>query len=245
MLRSRRQPSAQLAIKDLSLKSPIHKPAVSSDYSFEGANKENTLTQADYRMAHGMRDSEPKSLPIADHNGLLATKASSSLASSAFHASGILPQYDGAGRSHTSHLRHQHCASLPHRQAKVNLPSGTIYEDRAPPLDAMSRDLSNGPQPQQSQQTLRRSRPSASFGLDGSADYTPETTSTSSAAGKGTENNDKFGDEKPVTEADFLQSRPKPSDPEHFKEVDRFFANIAQNEQEHIARRLRQNTKTD
>ena len=85
------------------------------------------------------------------------------------------------------------------------------------------------------------SRPSVSMGFDGSADDTPEDPESSKAP----KDANKRGDERPVTEADFDQRKSEPDDPEHFKKVDEFFAKIARDEKEHMAHRLRQNTKTD
>ncbi|KAG8527750.1 uncharacterized protein KY384_007904 [Bacidia gigantensis] len=239
MLRGGHFSFAHTKAKPPEIRSPTLQPALAIHHIGEHSNKENEAGQLLNPTAPKISSLETMSLPISEHHGLLPSKAASSLASSSYHASGFLPQYDGAGKSQTSNVHQQHGASTSHRQAKVNLPSSSSYESAVTPLGEISHNQVRGSLSSQSKQTLRISRPPVPFGFDGSADEL-----------SGTAVNDNQSKPNPstaaqITEADYLQRRADPNNDQHYKEVDAFFNKIAEEEKDTMARRLRQNTKTD
>lgn len=177
--------------------------------------------------------------------GPAAGKAASSLAASGYHATGFLPQYDGAGRAHTSTIHQQHGVPASHRQARVNLPQEGSYADRPIPLDARSHTANCDPGFFQSQQTSVSSK---TFGYDGSADDVPWGDITAETAyayndphGKGKQ---KEFDSMGVTKEDFNHQRPDHKNAWHRGQVTDLFNEIAEEEDTYMKTRLRQNTKT-
>ena len=99
---------------------------------------------------------------------LAASKAQSSLASSTYQAHGHLPQFDGAGKAHTSSVyREQGIQPLP----QVRLPSEVSHSDRHYANETSSNQIS-GP----SVRTASTYHKSVNFGYDGGRDSPPLKT---------------------------------------------------------------------
>ena len=209
-------------------------------YEEAQANKENALTEPTMTTGTGDTCIETKGSKHYDHHGLLGGKARSSLAASVYHASGYLPQYDGAGRAHTSTIHQQNGNGSHHRQARVNLPEHSSYEDRPAPLRSKSHYANNrGSIARHSYST------SLSLGLDGSGESPSENNPV--ALEKNTKDsriNEQRFDTMGVTTADFHQQRPNPNNAWHHGQVDDLFKDIAEQEAEYMIVRKRQNTKT-
>ncbi|KAL9124983.1 MAG: hypothetical protein Q9217_005752 [Psora testacea] len=125
------------------------------------ANKENTLIEA---TIEGSTTDNRITTKGFTRDGLLAGKARSSLAASVYHASGYLPQYDGAGRAQTSTLHQQNGNQSSYRQARVNLPGRSSYEGRPTPLGSKSHYANRGSTSRHSDST------SLPVGLEGSSE---------------------------------------------------------------------------
>ena len=208
------------------------------------ANKENAADKrSSATVLHDSLSSHNR-LPYTDRYKALAGKAASSLAASAYHANGYLPQYDGAGRAQTSNVHQQHGVPVAHRQAKVNLPQCSSYGNRESSQNASSSSTSLNSRP-----TCNKGADlsSMSFGLDGSGDATSKSEDSSSAldtnSGKW-KRKQKVFDTMGVTKADFDQQRADPHNAEHHSKVTDLFNEIAEEEATYIATRKRQNTKT-
>ena len=206
------------------------------------ANKENNF--ADIITNATMQDSNLTANEFA--RGPVAGKAASSLAASGYHATGFLPQYDGAGRAHTSTMHQQHGVPASHRQARVNLPQEGSYADRPAPLGARSHNANRDPR------SLPNQDPSASsrtFGYDGSADDAPWADNTAETAygynNPNTSGQQKEFDTMGVTKEDFNHQRPDHKNAWHQGQVTDLFREIAEEEDSYMRTRLRQNTKTD
>ena len=202
------------------------------------SNKENTPAPNLSGTTFTDKSTEFEPLPISDHHGLLAGKAPSSLAASTFHASAFLPQYDGAVRAQASSLKQQHGLGASQPKAKVNLPQGSSYSEPKSPLGTRSHNIVS------SSNSNQRSW-SSSFGLDGSGDEPPKQDDGLRNTGNAAKGKQKEFDTRGLTEADFAQHRPDVKNMEHYQEVNKFFDDIHDQEQEYMARRLRENTKAD
>ena len=210
------------------------------------ANKENAT--AEPHSAKVLYDSlsNHNRLSSTDRSQALVGKAPSSLAASAYHANGYLPQYDGAGKAKTSTVHQQHGVPVAHRQAKVNLPQRSSYDNQPSSQDTRSYPASSNSHP--SSYNRDADWRSISFGLDGSGDApsksenTLPTSDNNSSEWKGKQ---KGFDTKGVTKADFDLQRADPHNPEHHSKVTGLFNKIAEEEAAYMATRKRQNTKTE
>ena len=204
--------------------------------------KENTAVPRSTTAVLGDSLSNLNRLPVVDKNSLLAGKAASSLAASAYNASGYLPQYDGAGKAHTSTVHQQHGVPVSHRQAKVNLPHRSSYDEHPTSHGLKSYNASAESTESHNKHTHWSSTP---FGLDGSEDTTSASegyTTASQWKGKGKQ---KEFDSMGVTRADFDQQRADPNNAWHHGEVTDLFNEIADQENAYMTTRKRQNTKTE
>ena len=206
------------------------------------AKKENTSVQRYDSAVLKDSHSNLNRLAINDHDGLLAGKAASSLASSAYHASGYLPQYDGAGKAHTSTVHQQHGVPISHRQAKVNLPHRSSYDEH-PSLGGTR----NGRASFDSNSSYdKRSHWTATpFGLDGSGESPSKNEGPTGAPKDKGKGKQKEFDTMGVTRADFDQQRADPNNAWHHGQVTDLFNEIAEEENAYMITRMRQNTKTE
>lgn len=210
------------------------KPKVSSqtesimeDSNVVEANKENEPSQRLSGTTIAETASNPMAPQVNDDRGLLSSKAQSSLAASSFHATGFLPQFDGAGRAQTSNVHQQQALPSLQRAAKVNQPQASISDVRTSTSDLSdqtTRSKTNGSQSQQ------QARPF--FGLDGSGDEPPPCDDR--ALSREEKGKDKETQTQGLTEEEYVRQRPDPNNQEHFKEVDQFFSKVAKEENQYI-----------
>ncbi|KAL9099635.1 MAG: hypothetical protein Q9163_004894 [Psora crenata] len=203
------------------------------------ANKENTCNETSLEGETSGSGIPGKGVPIDDHNGLLSGKARSSLAAAIYHASGVLPQYDGAGRAHTSTIHQQKGNQCAHRQARVNLPGRSSYEDRPFPLGSKSHNANRGSISCYSKST------SLSLALDGSG----ESPSKKQEFISNGDPKNRTHDEERVNILGVTTANPDQRHPNHNSALPQgHMAGVAndipERETEYMTVRKRQNTKT-
>ena len=160
-------------------------------------------------------------------------KAQSSLASSTYQAHGYLPQFDGAGRAHTSSVyREQNMQPLP----QVRLPSETLYGDRQHTAET-PRHQSHGPSAYTASTTYHNP---VNFGYDGGRDSPPPKTTNVS---KDQQSTRPAFDYMGVTIADYDNKREDANNAWHHGLVEDFFQNLREQELKTIASHQRGSTK--
>ena len=171
---------------------------------------------------------------------LNANKTNSSLASSAYNASGYLPPYDGMGKERAAFIYQRQLKQKPDRKPRVNLPASSSHarpdqsDERSDQRRSMSQALYN----------VDVRRMPAILGYDGSEDPLPEDDSTR-LKGKGKEKVDcSSSDYKDVTSADFDHHRPDHDNEWHRGAVNDFFRELHEKEVRYMMARQRKNTKT-
>ena len=166
------------------------------------------------------------SASLARTNPNLAVgKAQSSLASSTYQAHGYLPQFDGAGKAHTSSVyREQGIQPLP----QVRLPSEILFGDRQHTAEASSRQI-QGPSAHTASTTYHNS---VNFGYDGGRDSPPPKTTN---APKDQQSTRSAFDYMGVTLADFDNKREDTNNAWHHGAVDDFFQDLREQELKTIA----------
>ena len=163
---------------------------------------------------------------------LAASKAQSSLASSTYQAHGHLPQFDGAGKAHTSSVyREQGIQPLP----QVRLPSEVSHSDRHYANETSSNQIS-GP----SVRTASIYHKSVNFGYDGGRDSPPPKTT-------GNMNDQSVRppfDYKGVTLADYENQRGDTNNAWHHGAVEDFCQDVRGEEPKEITFHQRVNTQS-
>ena len=164
---------------------------------------------------------------------LAVSKAQSSLASSTYQAHGFLPQFDGAGKAHTSSVyREKGIQPLP----QVRLPSEDSYGDKEH-ANETSIDRPHGPGAHPASTTYHNP---VSFGYDGGRDSPPFKTTNPQPNQKSSRLPfDLMG----VTLADYENQRGDTNNAWHHGAVDDFFNNVREQELRTIASRQRANDK--
>lgn len=191
---------------------------------------------------HGMRgnglyadNGTSSSASLSKSNPNLAVgKAQSSLASSTYQAHGYLPQFDGAGRAHTSSLyREQNMQPLP----QVRLPSEALYGDRQHTAET-SRNQIHEPSAYTASTTYHNP---VNFGYDGGRDSPPPKTTN---VPKDQQSTRPAFDHMGVSLADYDDNnREDPNNAWHHGLVEDFFQNLREEELKTIASHQRVNTK--
>lgn len=165
---------------------------------------------------------------------LAVGKAQSSLASSTYQAHGYLPQFDGAGRAHTSSVyREQGIQPLP----QVRLPSEASYGDRQYTAEN-SRHQIPGPSAYTASTTYRNP---VNFGYDGGRDSPPPKTTN---VPKDQQSTRPAFDYMGVTLADYDNNREDPNSTWHHGRVEDFFQGLREQELNTIASHQRVNTQS-
>ena len=161
-------------------------------------------------------------------------KAQSSLASSTYQAHAQLPQFEGAGKAHTSSLyREQGIQSLP----QVRLPSEDSYADRQHTAEASFDRLEN-PSARATSTTYHHP---VSFGYDGGRDSPPPKATVNS---QGQQSSSTAFDPMGVTLADYEIQRGDTNNAWHHGAVDDFFQDLRVQELETITSHQRINTQS-
>ena len=165
---------------------------------------------------------------------LAVGKAHSSLASSTYQAHGYLPQFDGAGRAHTSSVyREQNMQPLP----QVRLPSEALYGDRQHTAET-PRHQNHGPSAHTASTTYHNA---VNFGYDGGRDSPPPKTTK---VPKDQQSTRPAFDYMGVTHADYDDNREDPNNAWHHGLVEDFFQNLREQELKTIATQQRVNTNS-
>ena len=165
---------------------------------------------------------------------LAVGKAQSSLASSTYQAHGYLPQFDGAGRAHTSSVyREQGIQPLP----QVRLPSEASYCDRQHTAET-SRHQIPGPSAYTASTTYRNP---VNFGYDGGRDSPPPKTTN---VPKDQQSTRPAFDYMGVTLADYDNNREDADNTWHHGRVEDFFQDLREQELKIIASHQRANTQS-
>ena len=162
---------------------------------------------------------------------LAVSKAQSSLASSTYQAHAHLPQFDGAGKAHTSSVyREQGIQPLP----QVRLPSEDSYNDRQH-TTGDSSDQNQGPSAR-IVSTIYHNQ--VNFGYDGGRDSPPATTTVDA---KDQQSTHPAFDYMGVTLDDYENQRGDTNNAWHHGAVDDFFEDLRGQELETIASHQRVN----
>ena len=165
---------------------------------------------------------------------LAVGKAQSSLASSTYQAHGYLPQFDGAGKAHTSSVyREQGIQPLP----QVRLPSEALYSDRQH-IAETSRYQNHGPSAYTASTTYHNP---VNFGYDGGRDSPPPKTTK---VPKDQPSTRPVLDYMGVTHADYDIKREDTNNAWHHGAVEDFFQNFREHELKTIASHQRVNTQS-
>ncbi len=163
------------------------------------------------------------------------SKAQSSLASSTYQAHGYLPQFDGAGKAHTSSVyREQGIHPLP----QVRLPSEALYAERKHAAEASCNQV-HGSIPYTNSTTYHNP---VNFGYDGGRD-SPPPKKTSNVPEDQQSNLPAF-DLMGVTLADYENQRGDTNNAWHHGAVDDFFQDLRKQESQTIASHQRVNTQS-
>ncbi len=209
--------------------------AKGAEQQFE--NNVNTASNTHRTIGSGLyANSRPSSsAPLARSNPNLAVgKAQSSLASSTYQAHGYLPQFDGAGKAHTSSVyREQGIQPLP----QVRLPSEISYGDRQYSTETSSHQI-QGPGAYTASTTYHSS---VNFGYDGGRDSPPPKTTNSPKDQQSTRSAFNF---LGVTQADFDNKREDTNNAWHHGAVEDFFQHLREKELKTIASQKRVNTQS-
>ena len=165
---------------------------------------------------------------------LAVGKAQSSLASATYQAHGYLPQFDGAGKAHTSSLyREQGIQPLP----QVRLPSEALYSDRQHTAETSSHQ-NHGPSAYTASTTYHNS---VNFGYDGGRDSPPAKTTN---APKDQQSTHPAFDYMGLTLADYDNQRGDTNNAWHHGAVEDFFQDLREQELKTIASHQRVNTQS-
>lgn len=177
----------------------------------------------------------PSSTPLARTNPNLAVnKAQSSLASSTYQAHGYLPQFDGAGKAHTSSVyREQGIQPLP----QVRLPSEALYSDGKHAAETSSHQM-HGPSAYTGATTYHNP---VNFGYDGGRDSPPPRNKD---APKDKQSSRPAFDTMGVTLADYDTQREDTNNAWHHGAVEDFFQDLREQELQTIASHQRVNTQS-
>lgn len=174
--------------------------------------------------------SSPASLTTTNLN-LAVNKAQSSLASSNYQAHGYLPQFDGAGKAHTSSVyREQGMQPLP----QVRLPSEALYSARQPAAEASSNQI-HGSSAYTASTTYHSP---VNFGYDGGRDSPPPKTKS---IPKDKQSSHPAFDSMVVTLADYDNQRQDTNNAWHHGAVEDFFQDLREQELQTIASHQRGN----
>ena len=177
----------------------------------------------------------PSSASLARTNPNLAvSKAQSSLASSTYQAHGYLPQFDGAGKAHTSSVyREQGIQPLP----QVRLPSEALCGDKQIAPETSSYQT-HGPSAYTASTTYHNP---VNFGYDGGRDSPPPKTTNVT---KHKQSSRPAFDPMGVTLADFDDQREDTNNAWHHGAVEDFFQDLREQELQTIASHRRGNTQS-
>ena len=194
-------------------------------------NRGNTGFTGDRSFANNRPPSQA-SLAITMPN-LAVSKAQSSLASSTYQAHGYLPQFDGAGKAHTSSVyREKGMQPLP----QVRLPSEDFYGDKEH-ANETSIDQSYGPSAHPASTTYHNA---VSFGYDGGRDSPPLKTKNTQIDQQSSRSAFDF---MGVTPGDYEHQRGDTNNAWHHGAVDDFFDNVREQELRNMASHQRANNK--
>ena len=162
---------------------------------------------------------------------LAASKAQSSLASSTYQAHGYLPQFDGAGKAHTSSVyREKGIQPLP----QVRLPSEDFYGNKEHTIQT-SIEQNHGPSAHPALATYHNP---VSFGYDGGRDSPPFKAPHTQTDGQSSHLAFDF---MGVTLDDYENQRGDTNNAWHHGTVDDFFNNVREKELRVIASHQRAN----
>lgn len=179
-----------------------------------------------------VRPSSSASLARTNPN-LAVNKAQSSLASSTYQAHGYLPQFDGAGKAHTSTVyREQGIQPVP----QVRLPSEALYGDRQPAAQISSNQI-HGLSAYTASTTYHSP---VNFGYDGGRDSPPPKTEN---VPKDKQSSRPAFDLMGVTPADYDNQRQDTNNAWHHGAVEDFFQDLSEQELQTIASHQRGNTR--
>ena len=200
-------------------------------------NNVNTASNTHRNNGFGLyaNSRSSSSVPLAKNNPNLAVgKAQSSLASSTYQAHGYLPQFDGAGKAHTSSVyREQGIQPLP----QVRLPSEISYGDRQYTAETSSHQI-QGPNAYTASTTFHDS---VNFGYDGGRDSPPPKTTN---VPKDQQSTRPAFDSMGVTLADFDNKHEDTNNAWHHGAVEDFFQDLREKELRTIASHKRVNTQS-
>ncbi|CAD6591607.1 MAG: hypothetical protein ASARMPREDX12_005276 [Alectoria sarmentosa] len=177
----------------------------------------------------------PSSASLARRNPNLAvSKALSSLASSTYQAHGYLPQFDGAGKAHTSSVyREQGIQPLP----QVRLPSEALCGDKQTAHEIANYQI-HGPSASTASTTYHNP---VNLGYDGGRDSPPPKTTD---VPKHKQSSRPAFDSMGVTLADFDNQREDTNNAWHHGAVEDFFQDLREQELQTIASHQRGNTQS-
>ena len=185
-----------------------------------------TIATGPYANVHP----SPASLTTSNLN-IAVNKAQSSLASSNYQAHGYLPQFDGAGKAHTSSVyREQGIQPLP----QVRLPPEASYGARYPVAEASSSQI-HGSSAFTASTTYHSP---VNFGYDGGRDSPPPKTKN---VPKDKQSSRPVFDSMDVTLADYDNQRQDTNNAWHHGAVEDFFHDLREQELQNIASHQRGN----
>ncbi len=168
------------------------------------------------------------------------SKAISSMAANTYHAQGILPSYDGAGKAQAASLYQHQSHRASHNRPRVHLPLPSAqshsYDSSDQPKRSAAHDRS-------SHGTNSRYMP-VMFGYDGSEEPAGDDDKGGTKTDRPGEKRDESTDHKEVTNADFDNHRPDHDNEWHRGTVNDFFRDLHEKEVKWMMARQRKNTKT-
>jgi len=203
------------------------------DGAARGTNKENASSNekardANSKLSYKDGDQSDSASLFKSKPDAAVSKAPSSLASSSYQAHGYLPQFDGAGKSHTASLHQYQGNGPPSQQVRVILPSSTSYAgSRMAPIPSTCQDCDD---PSADNRTAAYLTP-VNFGYDGGSDARPPAMNDASTITS--QSHPKF-DHKGVTAADYEIQRESPNNEWHRGAVEDYFQEIAANERQEM-----------
>ena len=170
---------------------------------------------------------------------LAANKANFSLASSAYHAHGFLPHYEGAGRDRAASIHQQKSGQYSQKRPRVNLPASSSDAPQEHSGDGFNRRQSVDLTPRSAE---TRYIPTT-FGYDGSEDPLPNDDGPGSKS-KGKEKEQSSFDYEDVATTNFDQHHPKRDNECYRGAVNDYFRDLHKTEVRRMIARRRKDIMT-